>query len=147
MTYPPHCQYFSRRTHKPLTCVVPVFGRSGPRSAFVPSRSDASLFFLWPKRGAVVCGCRFRWVDHCWLLVGSEATTAPLVVLEFLSLSCFELFWSIVAQVSVAGRRLHPRVPTPFVFCHRARSLGLEPLDAELRIAALVSAAGRGVKR
>lgn len=73
--------------------------------------------------------------------------TAPLVVLEFLSLSFVELFWSIVAQVSVAGRRLHPRVPTPFVFCHRARSLGLEPLDAEPHIAALVSAAGRGVER
>lgn len=42
------------------------------------------------------------------ITVGSEATTAPLVVLEFLSLSFFELFWSIVAQVSVARRRLHP---------------------------------------
>lgn len=72
--------------------------------------------------------------------------TAPLVVLEFLSLSFFELFWSIVAQVSVARRRLRPRVPTPFVFCHRARSLGL-PLDAELHIAALFFAAGREVER
>lgn len=31
---------------------------------------------------------------------------APLVVLEFLSLSFFEPFWSVVAQVSVARRRL-----------------------------------------
>lgn len=72
--------------------------------------------------------------------------TAPLVVLEFLSLSFFELFWSVIAEVSVARRRLHPRVPTPFVFCHCACLLGIEPLDAELHSAALLPAAGQEVE-
>lgn len=63
--------FLGGHTNLCLTCVVPVFGRSGPRSAFVPSRSDTCVSFLlvWPKHDAVICGCRFRWVcwaDHCW---------------------------------------------------------------------------------
>lgn len=87
-------------------------------SCFWEERPEKRLRPLAVRRVSFLCAAEARrcrlWLSvqvgllSRSLVVGSEAMTAPLVVLEFLSLSFVELFWSIVAQVSVAGRRLHP---------------------------------------